>query len=41
MAAPEDVYYDGFRTFAWLAELVGLPLDQVRFNLKKKKYIFN
>jgi len=25
-----DDYYDGFRTFSWLADLVGLPIDQVR-----------
>lgn len=24
-------YYDGFRTFSWLADLVGLPIDQVRY----------
>lgn len=29
MAVDHD-YYDGFRTFSWLADLVGLPIDQVR-----------
>ncbi|XP_003424410.1 lysophospholipid acyltransferase 1 isoform X2 [Nasonia vitripennis] len=31
MAANEDVYYNGFRTFSWLSELTGLPIDQVNF----------
>ncbi|XP_029169467.1 membrane-bound O-acyltransferase domain-containing protein 2 isoform X1 [Nylanderia fulva] len=26
-------YYDGFRTFSWLADFVGLPIDQVNFVL--------
>lgn len=30
MAVAVDDYYDGFRTFSWLADLVGLPIDQVR-----------
>jgi len=29
-AAMDHDYYDGFRTFSWLADLVGLPIDQVR-----------
>lgn len=34
MAATTDHdYYDGFRTFSWLADLVGLPIDQVNFVL--------
>lgn len=24
-------YYDGFRTFSWLAKIIGLPIDQVNF----------
>lgn len=32
MAATMDHdYYDGFRTFDWLADIVGLPIDQVRW----------
>lgn len=26
-----DDYYDGFRTFSWLADFIGLPIDQVNF----------
>lgn len=29
MTAPEDDYYDGSRTFSWLADYVGVPIDQV------------
>ncbi|XP_058810867.1 lysophospholipid acyltransferase 6 isoform X2 [Phymastichus coffea] len=29
--ATEDFYYDGFRTFSWLSELVDIPIDQVNF----------
>lgn len=33
MTMAVDDYYDGFRTFSWLADLVGLPIDQVNFVL--------
>jgi len=29
-AAMDHDYYDGFRTFSWLANFIGLPIDQVR-----------
>ncbi|XP_011151698.1 lysophospholipid acyltransferase 2 [Harpegnathos saltator] len=31
--APAVDYYDGFRTFSWLADFIGLPIDQVNFVL--------
>ncbi|XP_015593100.1 lysophospholipid acyltransferase 1 isoform X5 [Cephus cinctus] len=31
MAAYGDEYYDGFRIFVWLADIVGLPIDQMNF----------
>ncbi|KAJ8676449.1 hypothetical protein QAD02_012236, partial [Eretmocerus hayati] len=27
----DDVNYDGFRTFSWLAEFAGVPIDQLNF----------
>ncbi|KAH0949625.1 hypothetical protein HN011_006924 [Eciton burchellii] len=32
-AAMDHDYYDGFRTFSWLANFIGLPIDQVNFLL--------
>ncbi|XP_014471117.1 PREDICTED: lysophospholipid acyltransferase 2 [Dinoponera quadriceps] len=31
--APAVDYYDGFHTFSWLADFIGLPIDQVNFVL--------
>lgn len=33
MAATMENYYDGFRTFSWFADYIGLPIDQVNFLL--------
>ncbi|XP_015431977.1 PREDICTED: lysophospholipid acyltransferase 1 isoform X2 [Dufourea novaeangliae] len=33
MTASVEDYYDGSRTFSWLADLIGLPIDQVNFLL--------
>lgn len=33
MVVNEEDYYDGFRTFAWLSDIIGLPIDQVNFVL--------
>lgn len=30
MTMTVEVYYDGFRTFSWLADFIDLPIDQVR-----------
>ncbi|KZC10140.1 hypothetical protein WN55_01123 [Dufourea novaeangliae] len=30
MTASVEDYYDGSRTFSWLADLIGLPIDQVK-----------
>ncbi|XP_017764024.1 PREDICTED: membrane-bound O-acyltransferase domain-containing protein 2 isoform X1 [Eufriesea mexicana] len=33
MTMTVEVYYDGFRTFSWLADFIDLPIDQVNFLL--------
>lgn len=39
MASAERGFYAGTRSFAWLAELLRLPIDQVYLNIFAKSII--
>lgn len=46
-ATTEDFYYDGFRTFQWMADIISVPIDQVsvclslnKWERKKKNFFF-
>ncbi|KOX76664.1 hypothetical protein WN51_11017 [Melipona quadrifasciata] len=38
MTMTVEDYYDGFRTFSWLADFIDVPIDQVRN--ATKTYVF-